>query len=98
MAYGWIIDVDHLEEKNWQSMSRIPVGPSDILPEHEAHLAIKDIGQKFKMYDDDGELYYSGRIVGDYTGFEPLDDYGTPNAGCTEIKLFNNKTRKWETL
>ena len=39
----------------------------------------------WKMYDDDNILYYSGVIYGDYTGFEPLDDYGTPYAGCSEI-------------
>ena len=41
----------------------------------------------FKLYDDDGELYYSGEIYGDYDGFEPLDDFGAPNDGCTAIKI-----------
>jgi len=53
-------------------------------------------GKKFQMFDDDGIRYYSGRIIGDYQGFEPLDDYGTPNAGCTDIKYFENG--KWESL
>jgi|TARA_R100001530_G_scaffold110783_3_gene78010 hypothetical protein len=39
------------------------------------------------MFDDDGVLYYAGLIWGDYDGFEPLDDFGMPNAGCTEIQL-----------
>jgi hypothetical protein len=39
------------------------------------------------MFDGDGELYYSGTIWGDFDGFEPLDDFGTPSAGCIEIKL-----------
>ena len=43
----------------------------------------------FKMYDDDGVLYYTGMLWGDFEGFEPLDDFGTPNAGCTEIKLMD---------
>lgn len=93
--YAWIIDVDHVE------MNEIPVmGPNNMSPEITARLIAlkKDEGQKFKMYDGDGELYYSGRIIGEYDGFEPLDDYGTPNAGCTEIKLYNNMTREWETL
>ena len=90
--YGWIIDKDLLEE-----IAPI-LGPSNITPKMTAHLIIPDIGQKFQMFDADGELYYTGRIIGDYTGFEPLDDYGMPNAGCTDIKLFNNKTREWETL
>lgn len=42
---------------------------------------------EFRMYDDDGELYYAGKIRGDFDGFEPLDDFGMPNAGCTEIRL-----------
>ena len=37
---------------------------------------------RFSLYDDDGECYYQGMIYGDFSGFEPLDDYGMPNAGC----------------
>jgi len=96
MKYAWIIDVSHIDFENSKDFTPI-TGPSDITPEQEAHL-IFATGQKFKMYDDDGELYYSGRIIGNYSGFEPLDDFGTPNAGCTEIKLLNSKTNKWETL
>jgi hypothetical protein len=92
MAYGWIITVDHIENSE-----KPVIGPSGISPELTAHLN-KNQGQKFKMYDDDGELYYSGRIIGDYSGFEPLDDYGTPNAGCTEIKLYNSTSNEWETV
>lgn len=43
---------------------------------------------RFAMYDDDGECYYEGVIYGDYDGFEPLDDFGGPNAGCTAIKMW----------
>jgi hypothetical protein len=53
--------------------------------------------EKFKMFDDDGELYYSGYAKPD-ADFDPLDDFGTPNAGCTEIQYYNNKTKKYETL
>ena len=59
---------------------------------------IKDgFTEKFKMFDDDGELYYSGYAKPD-ADFDPLDDFGTPNAGCTEIQYYNNKTKKYETL
>ena len=44
-------------------------------------------GKDFSMYDDDDECYYIGRIYGSYEGFEPLDDFGMPNAGCTMIKI-----------
>jgi hypothetical protein len=36
---------------------------------------------EFRMYDDDGLLYYSGKSS-EYATFDPLDDYGAPNAGC----------------
>jgi hypothetical protein len=45
------------------------------------------------MFDDDNILYYEGRILGNYRGFEPLDDYGMPNAGCTKIKY--RQGRSW---
>ena len=50
----------------------------------------------FRMKDDDGKLYYEGVIFGEYTGFEPLDDFGMPNAGCTIIEY--NVNGKWERL
>jgi hypothetical protein len=49
------------------------------------------------MYDDDGKLYYAGTIWGDYDGFEPLDDFGMPNAGCTSIE-YKNDAGTWEVL
>ena len=51
----------------------------------------------FKMYDDDAELYYEGFSIGGQ-GFEPLDDFGMPNAGCTDIKQRNKETGKYESL
>ena len=48
---------------------------------------LKTNASRFSMYDDDGECYYEGMIYGDYDGFEPLDDFGMPNAGCTSIKI-----------
>ena len=51
------------------------------------------------MYDDDGELYYTGFMVlfdgGDEFG--PLEDFGGPNAGCTEIRI-KNAAGEWETV
>jgi len=50
---------------------------------------------KFRMFDDGGELYYEGFSI-DNSSFDPLDDFGAPNAGATEIKYFING--KFETL
>lgn len=44
----------------------------------------------FMMYDDDQELYYGGylktKLEGSEGAFRPLEDWGMPNAGCTDIK------------
>lgn len=56
-----------------------------------------------RMLDDDGEVYYHGRFItatGEYGSeddFGPLEDFGGPNAGCTEIQ-YKNAARQWETL
>jgi hypothetical protein len=72
-------------------------------------------GTRFRMLDDDGEIYYYGRWLEqddctadyeDYYGepeFSPLDCFGRPNAGCTEIQYDNGKRDSkgkviWETL
>ena len=47
--------------------------------------------RRFRMRDDDGELYYEGVMVvtpedGDEGEFRPLSDFGMPNAGATSIE------------
>jgi len=86
-TYGWIITKDHLafdDAKPGTNCNAIGViGPRDCVhTEHE----IKSHGLPFKMYDDDDELYYEGFLLGG-DGFEPLEDFGTPNAGCTKIEV-----------
>ena len=55
----------------------------------------------FHMFDDDGEDYYSGLCILPEglteEAFRPLDDFGTPNAGCTSIK-YRNASGVMETL
>ncbi|MDR2065425.1 MAG: hypothetical protein LBP85_06940 [Prevotellaceae bacterium] len=48
----------------------------------------------FRLYDDDGELYYEGLSV-ENESFEPLDEE-QPNSGVTEIHYLNNG--KWGQL
>lgn len=74
-------------------------------------------GKRFRLLDDDGEVYYYGRQLeksdcteeyesgmwGQDSEFAPLDNYGRPNAGCTELQQDNGKrdAKKkviWETL
>ncbi|CVK21561.1 hypothetical protein [Sporomusa sphaeroides] len=52
---------------------------------------------RFRMLDDDGEIYYYGLSSSD-SSFAPLDSFGMPNAGCTMIEYYNVKTKKWEIL
>lgn len=99
-GYGWIITKDHLAESG-DAGDAGSNGPRDISDKMEADL-IAGKGKAFRIYDDDGELYYSGKLIGDWrdatAGFGPLDDFGTPNAGATEIRYYNPDTKKWETL
>lgn len=73
--YRWKITKDHICDGDDAGVE----GPHNLDPE------IKHNRAHFVMKDDDGETYYEGEIYGDYDGFEPLDDFGTPNAGATRI-------------
>ena len=52
-------------------------------------------GFQFRMLDDDGEPYYHG-LSSEADTFDPLDDFGTPNAGCTDIQYSGRGG--WESL
>lgn len=58
--------------------------------------------RRFRMKDDDGEMYYEGFMVvlpedGDEAEFRPLSDFGTPNAGATSIE-YQRGDGTWEVL
>ena len=101
--YAWVITRDHLNEEE----------PSDLFPSEVGKMGprgaivskefVLENGTEFLMGDDDGNLYYTGLIVGvglfdDVDGFEPLDDFGAPASGCTWIKYRNDATGDWEVL
>ena len=63
-------------------------------------------GVRFRLLDDDREVYYYGRRLEQsdadesYSGepeLAPLDCFGAPNAGCT-IQEEKNKDGKWEAI
>lgn len=88
----WIIDKDHLAmgAEPGTCMNAVGVaGPSGYKGDGS------ELKEEFQMYDDDNVLYYEGRCK--EVGFGPLDDFGTPNSGCTEIR-FKNKAGEWEVL
>ena len=85
--YWWKITRDYIADPD------APEGTNDnakgIIGPADADETITDNMGRFTMYGDDGEgdALYSGMIYGDYDGFEPLDDFGTWNAGATLIKI-----------
>lgn len=93
--YGWIIDKDYLYDPNskWdQRDDHGTMGPRNIDPKIAKKLeSSPKFGMRFNMSDDDGEKCYSGRLwirkgESDEYAYQPLGDFGTPNAGCTLIK------------
>lgn len=66
-------------------------------PEQIAQIKTDGFTEHFKMFDDDDILYYSGYAKPD-ADFDPLDDFGTPNAGCASIQYRNKESGKYETL
>jgi hypothetical protein len=101
--YAWVITEDHLdprtEVQDEDHRDEIGVaGPHGITS--EAVLYVLKNGAYFEMRDDDEIAYYRGylaalppRKADDFDGFEPLDDFGRGNAGCTEI-WFAKKARQ----
>ena len=77
--YAWVITKDIIGNGEHDGLS----GPNGAwVP----RATMEREGRRFKMFDDDGELYFEGFLLGG-NGFEPLDDYGTPGAGCTRIEI-----------
>ena len=76
-AYHWIITEDIIDNGTYEGTE----GPHDCDPK------LFTYPRSFQLYDDDGILYAKGMIYGQYAGFEPLDDFGTPNWGCSAIAI-----------
>lgn len=98
---AWIITRDLLAEQDPELGSDVGTsGPAGISEVALSKLERGD-GHMFIMFDDDDEPYYEGLLLGDkdgMQGFTPLDNFGTPNAGCTRIDYYNADTKEWETL
>ena len=97
-SYGWIITEDYVHGK--QPSEAGTIGPRNVSGEIEERLKNRkpEYTQqtKFKMLDGDGNLYYVGYIDGEYDLTEPLDDFGTPNAGAIYLK-FLEKDGSWSS-
>lgn len=89
-AYGWVITHDHIEDGEYNQVGTAGPGTAD----EEMIEAVKTEGEhriRFKMYDDDGELYYEGFFTMDDENayhdapYGPVEDFGMPNAGVVRI-------------
>jgi hypothetical protein len=106
--YAWVITKDHLDNSSTESLTGDVgiIGPMDAFLDSKTDITKHPDAKKFRMYDDDGELYYTGYIVVEGEPatefgeecFNPLNDFGTPNAGAVRIAYLNPTTGKWETL
>ncbi len=77
--YRWKIDKDFIDDGKAAAIG--VEGPHDLDENISAN------PQGFTLYDDDNIAYYHGWLYGDYMGFEPVDDFGSPNAGAVHIKF-----------
>lgn len=98
-AYAWLITKDFVEHKGSKYYAVGQTGPNGhtLTPDE-----IKEKGEKFRMMDDDGKIYYHGFLyenddVQFCSGFQPLWDFGMPFIGCTIIQ-YKNKEGEWKTL
>lgn len=103
--YGWIIDTDHISDtsapEGTNANAKGVTGPRN-LSDNILNQLLNGGGRTFRIKDDDGDLYYTGRIItppAEEQGeldFAPLDEFGKPNAGATEIWYRINGT--WQEL
>lgn len=79
------------------------MGPRTISDQAETALLAGE-GQEFRMrfdepVEEEKPAYY-GRYLeeDDSDEFQPLDCFGTPNAGCAWIEYKNTETGEWEAV
>lgn len=95
-TYAWIITQDHLADTSANEAGIIgPRNAADRLIERLKN----GEGDTFKMYDDDGILYYTGRALtldgtwDEDACYGPLGDFGMPNAGAVLIEWPGHRDR-----
>lgn len=102
---AFIITRDHISEK-FGNQSRVGLTGPRAASDRDMERLKAGEGIAFKLYDDDGELYYEGRRLEESDCDElydaepelaPLDCFGLPDSGCTEQRE-RNAEGKWEAL
>ena len=85
----WIIDTDFISEPGKNAVG--VMGPTGYQGDGS------ELVYKFRLKDDDGEVYYLGRSHSS-SSFAPLDDFGLAGAGCTAIEYWDEARQVWEPL
>lgn len=84
--YTWIVTRDTILGDSSEAVGKIgPSGATNRAPFDSVIIH----GEHFRMLNDAGEAQFSGYILGNYRGREPLDDYGVDN-GCSFIEFERN--------
>jgi hypothetical protein len=80
--YTWIVTRDAVLGDSSDAVGKI--GPRGAR-KRERFDKIIIHGDHFRLLNDDGEVQFTGYILGEYRGPEPLSDYGVSN-GCSRIE------------
>lgn len=85
----WKVTWDHLDHKKVTDVEGGITVDGDPLPDEGTVI-------KFRMFDDDGELYFSGELTDDDECVNQVSalSWGTWDSGCTTIKVERNGV--WE--
>lgn len=100
--YAWVVDAEYrdsdtafeaptLESAERPLRVRMPpvlriTGPRTADMDLIRRLLGSAEGEPFKLMDGDGEVMGEGRILGEYDGFEPLDEFGEGAWGAATIR------------
>ena len=90
--YTWIVTKDEIEGDVSDAVGKI--GPPGASSRHRFDRVISG-GAEFQLLDTSGNVKFTGFILGDYQGSEPLEEYGL-NFGCVSIAYRRNG--RWISL
>ena len=90
--YTWIVTRDTILGESSEAVGKIgPSGSTDLAPFDSVIIHV----DHFRMLNGAGEAQFSGYILGNYRGHEPLEDYGAEN-GCSFIEF--ERDGEWVSL
>ncbi len=90
--YTWIVTRDAVLGDSSNAVGKI--GPSGAKDRERFDKVILH-GKHFRLLNNDNEAQFTGYILGDFQGLEPLADYGHEN-GCTRIEY--ERDGQWVAL